>query len=101
MPHLSQCLCSRVSPLHSALALYNDDVSWYRLWAPPHTLLRVLFEQSCTYTTNTCISHIFDVLDMVTIYSICILNILMTYLCITATQMHLLVEVLMVSEIPP
>ena len=47
---------------------------------------------------NTCISHIFD---MVTIYSICILNILMTYLCMMATHMDLLVEVLVVGEIPP
>ena len=101
MPDLSQCLCSRVPPLHSASALYNDGVSWYRLWVPPRTLLRVLFERSCTYTMNTCISHIFDVFDMVTIYSICILNILMTYLCMMATQMDLLVEVLVVSEIPP
>ena len=38
---------------------------------------------------------------MVTIYSICILNILMTYLCMMATHMHLLVEVLVVGEIPP
>ena len=37
---------------------------------------------------------------MVTIYSICILNILMTYLCMMATQMNLLVEVLVVGEIP-
>ena len=29
MPDLSQCLCSRVPPPHSALALYNDNVSWY------------------------------------------------------------------------
>ena len=98
MPDLLQCLCSRVPPPHSAPALYNDDVSWYRLWVPPCTLLRVLFERSCTYTMNTCISHVFD---MVTIYSICILNILMIYLCMMAIQMHLLVEVLVVGEIPP
>ena len=85
MPDLSQCLCSRVPPPHS----------------PPCTLLRVLFERSCTYTMNTCISHIFDVFDMVTIYSICILYIPMTYLCMTEIQTHLLVEVLVVGEIPP
>ena len=101
MPDLLQYLCSRVPPPHSVPALYNDDVSWYQFWAPPHTLLTVLFERSCTYTMNTCISHIFDVFDMVTIYSICILNILMTYLCMTATQMNLLVEVLVVAEILP
>ena len=101
MPDLSQCLGFRVPPPHSVLALYNDGVSWYRLWVPPHTLHRVLFEWSCTDTMNTCISHIFDVFNMVTIYSICILNILMTYLCMTATQMNLLVEVLVVGEIPP
>ena len=44
MSDLSQYLCSRVPPLHSALALYNDGVSWYQLWVPPCTLLRVLFE---------------------------------------------------------
>ena len=100
MPDLSQCLCSRVPPLHSALAPYNDGVSWYCLLVPPCTLPRVLFERSCTYTINTCISHIFDVFDVVTIYSICILNTLMTYLCMMATHMHLLVEVLVVGEIP-
>ena len=101
MPDLLQCLCSRVPPPHSVPALYNDDISWYWLWVPPRTLLRVLFEWSCTYTINTCISHIFDIFDMVTIYSICVLNILMTYLCMMATQMNLLVEVLVVGEIPP
>ena len=50
MPDLSQCLCSRVPPPHSAPALYNNDVSWYRLYVPPCTLLRILFEWSCTYT---------------------------------------------------
>ena len=101
MANLSEGLGSRVPPPHSALALYNDGVSWYRLWVPPHTLPRVLFERSCTYKMNTCISHIFNVFDMITIYSICILNILMTYLCMMATQMDLLVEVLVVGEIPP
>ena len=101
MPDLSQCLGSRVPPPHLTPALYNQGISWYWLWVPPCTLPRVLFEWSCTYTMNTCISHIFDIFDMVTIYSICILNILMTYLCMMATQMNLLVEVLVVSEIPP
>ena len=75
---LSQCLGSRVPPLDSvpplSLALMYNHVVWDRLWVPPHALLRVLFEQSCTI--NTCILHIFDVFDIVTIYSTCILNIL-------------------------
>ena len=73
MADLPQCLSSRVPPPHLAppwsLALYNDDISWYRLWVPPCTLLRVPFHQSCTNTRNTLNSHIFDISDMHTIYS--------------------------------
>ena len=80
MVDLLQCLGSRVPPPDSApplsLALMYNHVAWDQLWVPPHTLLRVLFEQSCTNTINTCILHIFDVFNIVTIYSTCILNIL-------------------------
>ena len=80
MADLSQCLGSRVPPPDLApplsLALMYNHVAWDQLWVPPCTLLRVLFEQSCTNTINTCILHIFDVFDIITIYSTCILNIL-------------------------
>ena len=75
MMDLSQCLGSRVPPLDPvpplSLALMYNHVAWDRLWVPPHALL---FEQSCTI--NTCILHIFDIFDIITIYSTCILNIL-------------------------
>ena len=78
MTDLSQCLGSRVAPLDLApplsIALMYNRIAWNCLWVPPHVLPMVLFEQS--YTINTCILHIFDVFDIVTIYSTCILNIL-------------------------
>ena len=75
MTYLSQCLGSRVPPLDSALplslALMYNRIAWDGLWMPPCTLLRVLFEGSCTI--NTCILHIFDVFDIRTNnYNTCI-----------------------------
>ena len=80
MADLSQSLGSRMPPPHLvppwSLALLYNHVVWDQLWVPPHTLLTVLFKWSCTNTINTCILHIFDVFDIITIYSTCILNIL-------------------------
>ena len=65
MTYLSQCLGSRVPPPDSApplsLALMYSHIAWDRLWMPPCTLLRVLFEQSCTI--NTCVT-VLSLLEM-------------------------------------
>ena len=108
MADFPQCLSSRVPPPHPAppwsLALYNDDVSWYWLWVPPRTLLRVLFKQSCTNTINTLNSHIFDVFNMHTIYSnvlhLCSTCIWHSYLCTMDFLNYLLVGVEGVDGIP-
>ena len=108
MADFPQRLSSRVPLPHTvppwSLALYNNDASWYWLWVPPHTLLRVLFKQSCTNTINTLNSHIFNVSDMHTIYS----NVLHfhstctwhSYLCMMDFLNYLLLGVEGVNEIP-